>query len=598
MEWQRTVYCGEPDPSMEGEEIVLNGWVNRVRDHGQILFVDLRDRTGLVQCVLDDEDQERIDVAEDLNQEDCVAIRGTVQKRPEDMVNPDLSTGGVEVATIEIHVFSRSNPLPFRIQEKEDEGTSTEQRLKYRYLDLRRPEMQENLMFRNQTIRAIREFFYEQGFLEIETPYLVKDTPGGARNFIVPNRHDPGTFFALAESPQIYKQLLMISGYEKYFQIVKCFRDEDLRKDRQPEFTQLDLEMSFVDEEDVIKLVEDCMQHLLRETINHSPEPPFPRMDFHEAMNRFGSDKPDLRYDLEIHDVSDVVEDSDFRIFSGAVEQGQVVRGLAVPGGEDFTRSDIDELDELVQGYDLPGLAWCRVQDRSTLDANIAKHLSDQEHKEIIQSMNADPGDLLLFVASEWERACTALGGLRTHLADHLDLVPEDDYQFVWIENFPLFEEAEDTGTLGSRHHPFTAPVPSDESKLEENPSEVRARAYDLVLNGFEIAGGSIRVHRTELQEKIFQALGLSREQIEEQFSFLLEALSYGPPPHGGIALGLDRFIMALQDLDSIRECIPFPRTGNAFDPMSESPSPVENERLRELGLKHLPDEDGNNSPE
>lgn len=583
-EWFRTHYCKELNPDLDDQEVVVNGWVYRKRDHGNVLFFDVRDRTGLIQSVARGEDG-MVEELQDVRQGDCVAFRGTIQKRPDESVNPDLVTGKVEMQIQDFHVFSRTDSLPFSMEEHE-ESTSYEQRLKYRYLDLRRPEMQDNIMFRHRVVREMRNFFVDRDFIEVETPYLVKNTPGGARKFLVPNRHDPGTFFALAESPQIYKQLLMISGYERYFQIVRCFRDEDLRKDRQPEFTQLDLEMSFVSQEDVIEVVEDCVKSIFQNTMNLEISPPFPRIDFAEARKRFGTDKPDVRFGLELRDISSVVEDGECRIFTQAIEDGGEVRGLTVPGGSSYSRSEIDRLETFVQGYDIPGLAWFRVESEEELDSPLEKFLTEKEQSEIIRVMDAEAGDLLLFVAGETERTRTALGGLRKHVAEKEDMIPEDEFQFLWVRNFPLFEKDSETGERFARHHPFTAPLEQDEELLSTEPDQVRAQAYDLVLNGYEIAGGSIRVHRPSLQEEIFEVLGMSEEEIQEKFSFLLEALNFGAPPHGGIALGLDRFVMVLKQCSSIREVIPFPRTGRAYDPMSDSPSPASEEQLRELYLK------------
>ncbi len=582
---QRTIFCGNLREQHAGEEVTLNGWVSRIRDHGQILFIDLRDREGIVQCVVDPEaDEQPASKADELAREYCVSIRGTVRERPEDTRNEDLETGAVEVEVQELHIFSESNPLPLPIEK--DESISGEHRLRYRYLDLRRPWMKDNIRFRHDVVREMRNFFDANGFLDIETPFMVKETPGGARSFLVPSRQMPGKFFALAESPQVYKQLLMIAGYEKYYQIVKCFRDEDLRRDRQPEFTQLDLEMSFVDEEDVIRIMEECMVHLLTETLDVTPDPPFQRLTYREAIDRFGTDKPDLRYDLEIVDVSDLVSDSDFNIFSDTVQRGDTVRGLCVPEGAQFSRSEIDDLEAVAKEHGLPGMAWFRVEKEGLLDSPIDRFFDEDEQKGLTERFDASPGDLLVFGADERKTVCNALGQLRIHLAEELDLVPENEFAFAWIVDFPLFERDPATGSLASCHHPFTAPKPEDEGKLESDPLDVRARAYDLVLNGFEIAGGSIRVHRPELQNRIFQVLGMDEDEIEEKFSFLIEALEFGAPPHGGIALGLDRFVMVLKGLESIRDCIPFPRSGNAYDPMSDSPSTVHPELLQDLGLK------------
>jgi len=591
--WKRTDNCGDLRMEHDGSDVVLNGWVARVRDHGQILFIDLRDRTGIVQCVVDTEDDNELtEKAENLAREYCIGVRGAVRERPEDTVNPDLDTGRVEVDVKDLHQFSSSNPLPLPVQE--EESVSGEQRLAYRYLDLRRPAMQENLMFRSDVVREMRTYFEENGFLDIETPFLVRETPGGARSFLVPSRLMPGNFYALAESPQVYKQLLMMAGYEKYYQIVKCFRDEDLRKDRQPEFTQLDLEMSFVDEEDIIEVMENCMVRVLGETIGVEPDPPFQRLDYRDAIDRYGSDKPDLRFDMEITDVSDLVENCDFNIFSGTVDSGGTVRGLCLPGASSFSRSRIDDLEEEAQDLGLGGLAWFRVEEDGSLDSPITKFFSDAEQADLVKRFDADPGDLLVFGADDRETVCEALGRLRLDLAEELDLIPEDEYAFTWVVNFPLFERDPGTGELMSCHHPFTAPKREDEEKLETDPDEVRARAYDLVLNGFEIAGGSIRVHRSDLQDRIFRALGMDEDEIDEKFSFLIEALQFGAPPHGGIALGLDRFVMALKGLDSIRDCIPFPRTGKGYDPMSDSPSPVNPDLLEDLGLSLNVDPDEN----
>jgi aspartyl-tRNA synthetase len=588
---QRTIFCGNLRAEHAGEEVVLNGWVARLRDHGQILFIDLRDREGIVQCVVDpDANEELEEVADDLAREYCLSVKGIVRERPEDTRNDELDTGAVEVEVTDIHMFSESEPLPLPVQQ--DESISGEHRLRYRYLDLRRPWMQDNIRFRHNVVKEMRNFFDSNGFLDIETPFMVKETPGGARSFLVPSRQMPGKFFALAESPQVYKQLLMIAGYEKYYQIVKCFRDEDLRKDRQPEFTQLDLEMSFVDEEDIIDVMERCMVHLMSETLDVEPNPPFQRLDYREAIDRYGTDKPDLRYGMEITDVSDLVTDSEFNVFSDTVERGDTVRGLCIPDGASFSRSEIDDLEDFAKDQELPGLAWFRVEENGQLDAPIAKFFDDEEQQALVDRFDAAPGDLLVFGADERKTVCSALGQLRIHLAEELDLIPDDEFAFTWVVNFPLFERDPATGSLSACHHPFTAPKPEDEEILESDPLDVRARAYDLVLNGFEIAGGSIRVHRPELQDRIFHVLGMDEDEIEEKFSFLIEALEFGAPPHGGIALGLDRFVMVLKGLESIRDCIPFPRSGNAYDPMSDSPSTVQPEFLQDLGLKLAVDPD------
>lgn len=557
--------------------MTLAGWVHRVRDLGGITFVDLRDASGLVQLVFRD-----IPEAHDLSLEDVIRITGTVRRR--ESPNPKLPTGEIEVVVEELEVLSKSKPLPFPV-DTEDPRASEETRLRFRFLDLRRERMQRNLRLRHKVSLAIRNYLSERGFIEVETPYLTRSTPEGARDFLVPSRLEPGKFYALPQSPQLFKQTLVISGVERYFQIVRCFRDEDLRADRQPEFTQLDLEMGFLeDPEELFELIEGLVVHVFREAIGVELALPFPRIPYAEAMLRYGTDKPDLRFGMEIADVTELFRNCGFRVFADAVGRGEVVRALPVPGAAGKSRSELKRLEERAVELGLGGLAWARFAS-GEVNSPIAKFVGEEILRRAAVEAGVRDGDLLILAAGPAEVVAEALGILRVELARELGLVPEDSWALCWIVDFPLFKLDEE-GRIASEHHPFTSPHPDDIPLLESDPLKVRARSYDLVINGVEIASGSIRIHRRDLQERIFKLLGLSEEEAREKFGFLLRALEYGAPPHGGIAFGLDRLVMMLAGETSIREVIAFPKTATGSCPLTGAPAPVTEEQLRELHLR------------
>ncbi|MCD6320886.1 aspartate--tRNA ligase [Candidatus Bipolaricaulota bacterium] len=569
--------CGALRIGDEGRRVTLAGWVHRVRDLGGITFVDLRDASGLVQLVFRD-----IPEAHDLSLEDVIRITGTVRRR--ESPNPKLPTGEIEVVVEELEVLSKSKPLPFPV-DTEDPRASEETRLRFRFLDLRRERMQRNLRLRHKVSLAIRNYLSERGFIEVETPYLTRSTPEGARDFLVPSRLEPGKFYALPQSPQLFKQTLVISGVERYFQIVRCFRDEDLRADRQPEFTQLDLEMGFLeDPEELFELIEGLVVHVFREAIGVELALPFPRIPYAEAMLRYGTDKPDLRFGMEIADVTELFRDCGFRVFADAVGRGEVVRALPVPGAAGKSRSELKRLEERAVELGLGGLAWARFAS-GEVNSPIAKFVGEEILRRAAVEAGVRDGDLLLLAAGPAEVVAEALGILRVELARELGLVPEDSWALCWIVDFPLFKLDEE-GRIASEHHPFTSPHPDDIPLLESDPLKVRARSYDLVINGVEIASGSIRIHRRDLQERIFKLLGLSEEEAREKFGFLLRALEYGAPPHGGIAFGLDRLVMMLAGETSIREVIAFPKTATGSCPLTGAPAPVTEEQLRELHLR------------
>lgn len=585
---RRDYYCGELSSEEIDEEVTLMGWIQRRRDHGGLIFVDLRDRFGLVQVVFSPQEaKEAFEKAENLRKEYVIAVTGKVARRPEGTINPELATGEIEVNVKEIEILSEADTPPLQIAEDSEAGEDL--RLKYRYLDLRRPSMQENIILRHKVKRAVRNYLDEEDFLEIETPMLTKSTPEGARDYLVPSRVHTGKFYALPQSPQLFKQLLMVSGMERYYQITRCFRDEDLRADRQPEFTQIDMEMSFVDEEDVISLVEGMIQEIFATAGLEEPTD-FAHMSYQEAMDRFGTDRPDLRFGLELIDVSEIVEDSEFNVFSGTIADGGKVKGINAKGCADFSRKDLDELTDYVGNYGAQGLAWIALREDG-ISSPISKFLSEEELTGIKDKMEAEEGDLLLFVADRPKVVAAALGHLRLKLAQRLDLIDQDEFNFVWITDFPLLERDEDKDRLVSLHHPFTAPQDEDIDLLDSEPTKVKAKAYDLVLNGTEIGGGSIRIHDRDLQEKIFEILSLTDEEIDNKFGFLLDAFDYGTPPHGGIAFGLDRLVMLLGKLETIRDVIAFPKTQNATCLLTEAPSRVTEEQLEELNLKVQDDE-------
>jgi len=573
---------GEVSLAQVGQEVRLCGWIAKRRDLGGLIFADLRDIGGLIQLVFDPQCEAVFAKAEDLRSEFVVEVVGTVQKRPIKDINPHLQSGEIEVNVHALIIHNQAKTTPFYIQS--DLNVDESLRLKFRYLDLRRPELQGALVLRHKLAQAVRTFLDRQGFLEIETPNLTRSTPEGARDYIVPSRVSPGDFYALPQSPQLFKQLLMVAGYDRYFQLARCFRDEDLRADRQPEFTQIDIEMSFVAEQDVQLLTESMMREICTQTLGvEGASLEFPRLDYTEAMNRYGSDKPDLRYGMEIVDVTEIVADTDFKVFAEAAKHG-TVRGINAKGCGAFSRKEIDELAQFVGKYGAKGLAYLTF-DEGNLRSSFAKFLAPEKVEQLIQALQGEKGDLLLFVADQEKTVLASLGALRQHLADKLGLKKKGELKFLWVENFPLLEWDEQAKRFVACHHPFTAPLPEHESMLNSHPQNVRARAYDLVLNGVELGGGSIRIHRRELQEKMFSCLGLSAAESQEKFGFLLEAFEYGTPPHGGIALGLDRLVMLLAGRDSIRDCIAFPKTTAAQDLMTQAPNQVPSNLLHELKL-------------
>ncbi len=582
---RRTHTCGELRESNIGENVVLNGWVDNRRDLGGVIFVDLRDRYGITQVVFEPNyNKQTHELGSQLRNEFVISVEGKVRKRPAETDNPKLPTGHVDVMVDKLIILNKAETPPFPIKEKVD--VSEDLRLKYRYLDLRREAMQKNLLLRHQMYQSVRKYFDEQNFVEIETPVLMKSTPEGARDFLVPSRIHKGKFYALPQSPQTYKQLLMVSGFDKYFQIVKCFRDEDLRADRQPEFTQIDVEMSFVDTEDVFEVVEGLMKKLLKEVKGYDLETPIPRLTFKEAMEKYGSDKPDLRFGLEMVTLNETVRKSEFRVFKDAVEGDGIVTGLLAKGCGDYTRNQLDVLTDFVKKLGAGGLIWMRVKEDG-LEAPVAKFFSDEEKQNIINAMNAEAGDLIFILAGKKFKTLSQMGALRLEMAKRLDLIPNDEvWKLLWVTEFPLFEWDDDTQRYYAMHHPFTSPVLEDVDKLESEPGNVRARAYDLVLNGNEVAGGSIRIHNADLQSRMFKALGISEEEANEKFGFLMGAFKYGAPPHGGIAFGFDRLVMLLANESSIRDVMAFPKTASATSLMDNSPSPVDEQQLKELHIK------------
>jgi len=587
MPLKRTHTCGELRAEQVGQTVTLCGWVHSTRDHGGVIFIDLRDREGITQVVFSPTHEREVHAAaERFRSEYVIAIRGTVSKRPEGMVNPKIPTGEIEIYVDECELLNEAVPPPIEIDDTID--VSQELRLRYRYLDLRRPAMQRRMAFRHRCFKVIRDYFDARGFIDIETPLLTKSTPEGARDYLVPSRVNPGRFYALPQSPQLFKQILMVAGYDRYVQIVRCLRDEDLRADRQPEFTQLDVEMSFVDEQDVYELIDGLMAEVVEKMLGRKIELPIPRLTYQEAMDRYGTDKPDLRFGLELVDVAEIASACEFRVFTSAIEQGGQVRGFNAKGGAKYTRRELDELAQWLRQFGAKGLAWLKADEKGALASPIAKFFADEHRAALADKMAAEPGDLLVFVADEPAMVATALDELRRRLAKELGLIPDDAFAFCWVVDFPLFEWNEEEQRPDPRHHPFTSPRPDHLEFLEERPLDVLARAYDLVLNGTEIGGGSIRIHRRDVQERIFRLLRISDEEAREKFGFLLDALQYGAPPHGGIAFGLDRIIMLLLGLDSIREVIAFPKTQKALEPMTGAPAEVTEEQLRELGLRLL----------
>ncbi|MFQ5718059.1 MAG: aspartate--tRNA ligase [Acidobacteriota bacterium] len=589
----RTTVCGTLRAADTGQVVRLAGWVHRRRDHGHLIFIDLRDRSGTVQVVFDAEEApDAHATGETVRGEFVLAVEGTVARRGQENINENLPTGEIEVRAAVVRILNRADVLPFSVNE--DSTAAEDLRLRYRFLDLRRPRYQEIFSLRHRALLATREFLSEKGFLEIETPVLTKPTPEGARDYLVPSRVHPGCFYALPQSPQIFKQILMVSGFDRYFQVARCFRDEDMRADRQAEFTQIDIEASFVDERDIQDLVEGVISKMF-EAAGYRIATPFARMTWDEAMARFGTDRPDLRFGLEIGDVSDVVSGKGFRVFDKVIEAGGVVRGVAWPGGAAVPRSQIDALAERAREWGARGLAWIKIDDTG-VTSPIARFLGEDAARAAAAAVGAGIGDVALFVAAEAETAATALGSLRLWLGNRLGLVPgpeqETEHKIVWVTDFPLFEWHAEDGRFYARHHPFTAPQEADLDKLEASPREVRARAYDLVVNGAEIGGGSIRIHQREVQDRVFATLGISDQEARAKFDFLRQALSFGAPPHGGIALGVDRIIALLSRCASIRDVIAFPKTTSASDLMTGSPSPIDAQQAQTLHIRIVPPED------
>ena len=582
---KRTCRCAELSEKNIGEEVTMMGWVQKQRNKGGIIFVDMRDRSGILQVIFEDGEINEADFAkaEKLRSEFVIAVKGKVTARS-GAVNENLATGAIELRAEELRVLSESDTPPFPIEA--DSKTKEELRLKYRYLDLRRPDLQRNFIMRSKVATLIRQFLADEVFLEIETPMLTKSTPEGARDYLVPSRVHPGTFYALPQSPQLFKQLLMCSGYDRYFQLARCFRDEDLRADRQPEFTQVDMELSFVDEDDVMDVNERLLQKLFKEILDVDIELPIQRMTWQEAMDRFGSDKPDLRFGMELKDVSEVVKGCGFGVFTGALENGGSVRGINAKGQGGMPRKKIDALVKFAKDFGAKGLAYLAINEDGTYKSSFAKFMTDDELKALVDAMEGEPGDLLLFAADKNKIVWDVLGNLRLEIAKNLDLLDKNVYKFLWVTEFPEFEYSEEQGRYLAMHHPFTMPFEDDIQYLESNPEKVRARAYDIVLNGTEIGGGSIRIHQDDVQEKMLRALGFTDEKAHEQFGFLLDAFKYGVPPHAGLAYGLDRLVMIMAHEDSIRDVIAFPKIKDASCLMTDAPNVVDDKQLEELSLE------------
>ncbi len=582
---KRSHRCTEVSAEQIGEKVTLMGWVQKSRNKGGIIFVDLRDRSGIIQLIFENGsiDEEGFEKAARLRSEFVIAVTGTVERRS-GAVNENLKTGDIEIRVDSLRILSESETPPFPIEE--ESKTKEELRLKYRYLDLRRPDIQRNLMLRSKVAMLTRTFLEKEGFLEIETPMLTKSTPEGARDYLVPSRIHPGHFYALPQSPQLFKQLLMCSGYDRYIQIVKCFRDEDLRADRQPEFTQIDMELAFVDVDDVIDVNERLLAYLFKEALGVEVPLPIQRMTWQEAMDRFGSDKPDLRFDMELQDVSEVVKDCGFGVFTGALAAGGSVRGINAKGQGSMPRKKIDKLVDFVKDYGAKGLAYLSVQEDGSYKSSFAKFMTQEELDALVKAMDGKPGDLLLFAADKNKVVWDSLGALRLELARQMDLLDKNEYRFVWITEFPLLEWSEDQQRYTAMHHPFTMPMDEDIPLLDTDPGAVRAKAYDIVLNGTELGGGSVRIHQNDIQEKMFEMLGFTKEEAQERFGFLLTAFKYGVPPHAGLAYGLDRMIMLMAKEDSIRDVIAFPKVKDASCLMTEAPGVVDDQQLEELCIR------------
>ena len=582
-DWARTHLCGALRATDVDADALIMGWVHRTRDHGGVLFVDLRDHTGLTQVVFHPQNlsPEVLSRARAVRAESVLAVRGKVAKRPDEMVNPDLLTGAIELDAVEMRVLNVSRTPPFPVDDETDVGEDL--RLRYRYLDLRRFSLQEAMRLRARVALEVRKYLSDDDFVEVETPMMVRPTPEGARDYIVPSRLHPGKFYALPQSPQLYKQILMVSGINRYFQLARCMRDEDLRADRQPEHTQIDIEMAFIQEDDVFALVEGLMAHVFRVCLNVEVPTPFPRFSYREVMDRFGSDKPDLRFDLELRDVSPIAAESAFKVFADTVAGGGVVKALCVPGGGEKSRKQIDELEATARTHGAKGLAWTKIG-ASGPEGGVGKHLGDASG--FVESTGAGAGDLLLFVADEWETACKALGAVRTSLGEPLIEGKEKEFRFLWVREFPLFAFNGDRGRWEAAHHMFSMPLPDHLEYLESDPGKVHAQLYDLVANGVELASGSIRIHRRDIQERVMKVVGMSREEADRRFGFLLEALQYGAPPHGGIAPGLDRLVMLMSGRRSLRDVIAFPKTARATSLMDQAPAEVDSQDLQDLHIR------------
>ena len=581
---KRSIYCGLVTEELVGKEITLHGWVQKRRDHGGVIFIDLRDREGVMQVVFNPQhNQAAFEIADTLRSEYVIEVTGTVALRGEGLANPNLKTGTMELEVHDVELLAKAKTPPIYIED--DKVASDELRMKYRYLDMRRKPVLENLRLRHKTTRAIREYLDTEGFIDVETPYLAKSTPEGARDYLVPSRVHEGSFYALPQSPQTFKQLLMGGGLDRYYQIVRCFRDEDLRGDRQPEFTQVDIETSFLSAEEIQEMMEGLLKKVMKDTLGVEVTTPFPRLSFAEAMSRYGNDKPDTRFALELIDVADIVKDSDLKVFSTVVENGGYVKALNLKGlADEYSRKDADSLAQFVAKYGAKGLAWLKVEEDG-LKGPIAKFLVNQE-TALRERLDAEVGDIIFFCADKPSVVAQSLSELRLHFGRKHELIDKTKFNFLWVVDWPLLEYDEDANRYQAMHHPFTRPVNEDFNALLENPADAKAQAYDIVLNGYELGGGSLRIYRRDMQEAMFNVLGFTKESAQEQFGFLMDALDYGFPPHGGIALGLDRLVMLLAGEDNIREVIAFPKNGSAMDTMTQAPSPVSEQQLQELSLK------------